>query len=511
MPVSRGGQMPNNSPIDREVADALAGLAPDDPLILDFDETLWLRNSTEAFLDSLRPKLLAVLILKTVNVTRLWRLLPGPNKEYVYRDWTRVLLCVALMPWSILFWRHRARRLGPEYANRQLIESIPARHRGPVFVASVGFRIVVEPLLRGMGLPRMTLYASPLLMGFRWRRVGKRRVLERRLGRETLAPATVITDNDDDQDLCDACRRSVHHRWREARYHPALADAYVPFYYTEKIKRPGQRHLISVILGEDLFIIFLVYGLFSESILFSIILLFLLYISFWSIYEIGYYENDCLAAYEENPIIPEKFREKPYVFDQTGAWVFAILSAFCGYIIYIFYLMQLSDVEMQFIEQFIQLFTNNILVFICWVVFLCFVRGLFFLYNHFDEKSRSLLFLLLQIVKYIGFLIWLPINFMGALICLAQVISRYIPYIVYRYGQTRWQTPDKLYRTIIFLVLAGFVLPGVEGVEHPVMVQFGLFLLWCVWKARHEGRDLATSFRWLRARHSDASRDNRPR
>ena len=46
------------------------------PVLLDFDETLYLRNSTEDFIDCARPAVLALLVLRLLDFIRPWR---GPS------------------------------------------------------------------------------------------------------------------------------------------------------------------------------------------------------------------------------------------------------------------------------------------------------------------------------------------------------------------------------------------------------------------------------------------------
>jgi hypothetical protein len=53
--------------------------AHEGPLLVDFHETLYLRNSTEDFIDSARPGLLALLLLRALDVLKQWRLTGGIN------------------------------------------------------------------------------------------------------------------------------------------------------------------------------------------------------------------------------------------------------------------------------------------------------------------------------------------------------------------------------------------------------------------------------------------------
>jgi hypothetical protein len=70
--------------------------AHDGPLLVDFDETLYLRNSTEDFIDCARPGLLALLLLRVLDVLRPWRLTGGINT----RDNWRVWAILTFFPWT---------------------------------------------------------------------------------------------------------------------------------------------------------------------------------------------------------------------------------------------------------------------------------------------------------------------------------------------------------------------------------------------------------------------------
>src|SRR5258708_35924997 len=54
---------------------ALAAVrAHDGPVVVDLDETLYLRNSTEDFIDCAWPGLLALLLLQVLDLLQPWRL-----------------------------------------------------------------------------------------------------------------------------------------------------------------------------------------------------------------------------------------------------------------------------------------------------------------------------------------------------------------------------------------------------------------------------------------------------
>src|SRR5262249_38744088 len=64
------------------------------PVFVDLDETLYLRNSTEDFIDLARPGLIAALLLRLLDVIKPWRWSGGDTT----RDVWRVRLILALFP-----------------------------------------------------------------------------------------------------------------------------------------------------------------------------------------------------------------------------------------------------------------------------------------------------------------------------------------------------------------------------------------------------------------------------
>ncbi len=191
-------------------------------LIVDYDETLWLRNSTEAFLASARPAALAATILWTLDRLRLWRVLGGRGGSYIYRDWIRVLAIICLMPWSLRAWTASAPRLGRLHANQYLETCIVAARPRQIVILSNGFRRLIEPLLMHLSLPSASLVAGPLLAGARWRKTGKRALAEARFRSEDLDHATLVTDHVSDQDLLERVGNGLLCKWPNARYRRAF-------------------------------------------------------------------------------------------------------------------------------------------------------------------------------------------------------------------------------------------------------------------------------------------------
>jgi hypothetical protein len=77
-------------------------------VLVDLDETLYLRNSTQDFIGSAWPQPLAFLLIRLLDLLKPWRFTGGVQT----RDVWRVAAISILMPWSLLAWSRTARKLG---------------------------------------------------------------------------------------------------------------------------------------------------------------------------------------------------------------------------------------------------------------------------------------------------------------------------------------------------------------------------------------------------------------
>lgn len=181
-------------------------------LIVDFDDTLVLCNTTEAYLRSARPRWLARLVLGVLGrVLRL--LLRSERLTFTYRDWLRVLVVTVLLPWTLPRWRRAAPRTGARARNDALLDALSGG--GTKLVVTFGFAPLVRPLLPWVDAEARLVAASDLWRVPRLRKEGKRAALERTLGTSTIAGALVVTDSDLDADLLDACGTPLLLLWAE--------------------------------------------------------------------------------------------------------------------------------------------------------------------------------------------------------------------------------------------------------------------------------------------------------
>lgn len=469
------------SPADA-VRAALRDKAPGAPVIVDFDETLWLRNSTEEYLRSLRPRFLAYLLLLALDLLRPWRLIGGREHQHAYRDWIRVLVCTVLMPWSLALWRRQAPALAERWKNDELIAALREAGENGILVATLGTDAIVRPLLRHVD-PGARLYAAGTLWsGHRIRRLGKEAWIRERHGAEALRGSLVVTDSEADADLLDACAHPVLVRWPRAEYRPALADAYVPFLYTQRGKRPGERYMLYGVLLEDVALLGLACAWLMPAPLAGLAGLLCLHLAFWTIYELGYVENDVEATRHE---------AAPQIWSEASAYAarvrpgpaWAACAAFTG--LGTFLLVTFNAPSLTIAAVTVEPLSLWLLAFTLWMAYVAASRAAYWLYNRLDVGSRGYFYVVLQIFRTLGYALLVQVNLIGAIILLSLVLARWIKYLVYRDVGRKMAEDQRM------LMLLFFVILGVAGLA----VEGAAFLRWqalaaLVWLALYAHRRL---------------------
>lgn len=433
------------------------------PLIVDLDETLWLRNSTEAYLDSIRPRWLVGAVLVWIRILRPWRLFGSHD---VAEDWFRVLVCSVLFPWALPMWAWRLRWLGPTHLNRELVEWVERESADrALVVATRGFAPVVRPLVASFDLPVHELVACRLVGGRADRSAGKAQMLVDRLGADQVGAATVISDSEVDRPLLDRCADPVLCRWPEARYEPAPMT-YVPFAYTELYKRAEQRYVYHIVLGRDLVLWVLATVTVAEAaVALHVAGLFALLVSFWCVYEIGYLENDRVAErYEDDPVLPARPLPRHPV--ALTAWIWSIATGAIGVALVA------GDDPLE---------TG-----LAWALLLVGLRLVYLGYNHVDKGTRQVLYALLQALRLLAPIVVVPVAAAGLLALLIVSWSRSMLYVVYRVVGTTWVfVPHGLLDTLHLLIAYGLLwYVGVELEVAVVAAMAGAFLVFARGEAR---------------------------
>lgn len=435
------------------------------PVLLDLDETLYLRNSTEDFIDSAYPGVLALLLMRVLDVIRPWRWTGGEAT----RDVWRVRTISTLLPWTVRRWKQRVAELAGQFANLRLITALKAPGRTAI-IATVGFQPIVAPLVAALGLPQVRIVAARLST-FADRREGKLHLVLDALGYETVRRALVLTDSAQDLALLNACARPLRAVWPEAHARRALNRVYLPGQYLTQVKRPGARYIVRGILQED-FAFWVLSSLALAAVPWTHVvgLLFLL-ASFWAIYERGYVDNDLIAArFERQPKLSAAFKEAPVATPRWQPWIWALA---CGAIAIYLLRWPAHPIGMDFVK---------------WTAVLLATYVWFMLYNRFDKATRVWLFCGLQFARTVAFVVLVPIGLIGAAALGAHVLAKWVPYYVYRLGGKDWpDTPFHLTRLLFFAVLA-VLLAFVQGFLSLWTWTAAALLAWNLYRARQELR-----------------------
>jgi len=444
------------------------------PVLLDLDETLYLSNSTEDFIDSARPRLPALLLMRMLDVVNPWRWTGGEAT----RDVWRVRLISTFFPWTGNRWKNRVAGLAKDFTNLRLMAALKRPGTTPI-ITTAGFQSIVAPLVAALGLPQAQIVAARLST-FADRRDGKLHLAVGALGDDTIRRALVLTDSAQDLTLLDACARPLRAVWPEAHHRRALSGVYMPGQYLTQVKRPGARYIVRSILQEDFALwVLSSIALAALPVLHVLGLLFLL-VSFWAIYERGYVDNDLIAArFEENPKLSAEFLESPVATPRWQPWIWAFA---CGAIAVVLLRWPVTPMPADFAA---------------WAAVLLATHGWFTMYNRLDKGTRVWMFAGLQFARSAAFVVLVPIGLIGGVALGAHVLAKWVPYCVYRFGGKDWpEAPFLLIRLLFFVVLA-LLLGFSQGMSSLLSGTALALLAWNLFRARQELATALTAARRL--------------
>ena len=209
--------------------------AQDTSIILDFDETLLLRNSTAEYINSLRPRLIGFILVSILKVFRPWVWLPQPFRGDKIRDWFLIIIPTILLPWSLLLWQKKAQKLAQNYGNLELIEAVKQNCDSPIIIASLGFNFVINPILKHLPIRYDRLVGCRL-----WRtsdrHQGKLLMMRSVLSDSQIHSAIVVTDSEDDIALLQVVAHPCLLVWSLAKYIDPFSDFWL-FSLLKEIKK----------------------------------------------------------------------------------------------------------------------------------------------------------------------------------------------------------------------------------------------------------------------------------
>lgn len=452
------------TPHDASPAAALAALAEHHgPVLLDLDETLYLSNSTEDFIDSASPRLPALLLMRALDLARPWRWSGGETT----RDIWRVRLISICLPWTMRRWQARVPELAARWVNAPLMAALVACKARPI-ITTIGFVPIVTPLVAALGLPQAPIVAARLDT-FADRRTGKLGLTAAALGDGFVGQSLLLTDSAEDLALLDACARPLRTVWPQARFSPALADVYLPGQYLSQVKRPGERYITRGILQEDFaFWVLSSIALAALPVL-HVLGLLLLLLSFWAIYERGYVDNDRIAArFEAEPKLSAAFDKSQVATPPWQPWIWACASGAAGVLV-----LRWPG-------------SARVADGLAWAAVLLATHGWFTLYNRYDKGTRVWLFAGLQFARSAAFVALVPIAPVGAAALGAHVLAKWVPYYVYRLVGKAWpEAPFHLTR-LLFLVVLALMVAFASGLSSLLNGTALALLAWSLYRARQE-------------------------
>ncbi|MFN6464498.1 MAG: hypothetical protein RMZ41_022150 [Nostoc sp. DedVER02] len=214
--------------------------------------------------------------------------------------------------------------------------------------------------------------------------------------------------------------------------------------------------------------------------------MFFVLLSFWCIYELGYVENDIVAErFEKKPVLSATYQQYKNRINVWQAWIWAVIFAVPGLIILELAKVVSSDVTLASIVSTLDLKTALVKMAL-WIGLLLVVRLSFFVYNYIDKQTRTWLYFVLQTYKSFGFLVVTKTNIIGSMLFVAQVVSVWIPYFVYRYTKSKWLEglPHEMLRVFLFGFLVIAIALGTQNICILMSWQTLVILVWYAYRAR---------------------------
>ncbi|WP_419898894.1 hypothetical protein [Roseomonas sp. USHLN139] len=450
----------------RDLATALAEDSPSQaaPVFIDFDHTLLGGNSTELYILSCRPHWMAATIDFLVRDLVPWRLTGLPH-WFRLRDYVCCLLLMLLMPWTVPAWRRQAPALFAAQASRSVAAALAPIDAARCVIVSFGMAWLIRPMLRGSRWEGAALLATPLKPGRRAFSRGKLALLQEAYGRDAVAESTAISDSLDDRDLLLAARQGILIR-PQGEAVAAAERRYFPLRYSIRAKY-GLLHMLDKVLLVDFAILLLGTSRDLDDLMRHAISIPFLLLSLHCVYEMGYFENDMVAAKREaKPTLSQeaaRFRDYPI---QPAGWIWAIGLGVVGCLTAA---LTRSTSSLELLPAIT-----------AWVILMVLLRLAFHFYNQQPVQGRLPLYAVLQMMKYLPVFFLIHPTMMGVLLALSQVAMMWIVYIVYRSGGDHKTLPKEMIRALFWAVGAGLLATTGRYSLWGSLLPVGLIAAWCV-------------------------------
>jgi hypothetical protein len=441
-----------------------ARAAASGPVFVDFDHTLFGSNSTELFITSCRPSLLVAIIEFVVRRCLPWRL-TGLRGHFRLRDFVCCMAIIILCPWSIFMWRRRAPQLFERYASKEIASRLSEVEAERVVIVSFGMTAIIKPLLNGSAWQTVRLIATPSLPPPRYFGQGKLPLVRRSFDEAQISASTFWTDSLDDRDLLEASGRGI---LIEPQGEPcrAIEHLYIPLRYTSRAKYGFSYVFDQVLFVECLLAVIATVTSFG-GLLSKLACMPFFTLSLMCIYEIGYYENDMVAAAREAaPTLTRqatRFRAFPM---QPAAWIWAVAAGAIG----AWAACLTGAMHAAFLPW----------AALIWLGSLILLRVIFFAYNRVRPAGRIVIYPMLQMFKYLPLFILFPATPAGAVLAFCQAATMSLIYLIYRQTGERRVFDKEQFRTALFALALCFMATASTPAALGGRFALGLMAAWCL-------------------------------
>ena len=441
--------------------------------LVDVDHTLLLGNSTEIFLDQAWPRSLSWLIDITAKWVHGLPLLRG-SVGGLYRDHFRMLVIAALMPWVFFLWPRRARKIGRELRNEELIELLGRQPRRYIAVSN-GFGRVLRPLLAGAGIdwPLVSTHLNPRRITVRDE--GKIAAIERAHPEIDLDNSIGVSDSMEDAEFLARCSKGHLRQWPDVW---SARPAYFPFRFTAEAKYNPSGLFWQVFLT-DIPIVLIAFATLGWPIL-GVALLF---VATHGLYEWGYFDNQYgVGRTETEPkrhVAHDKF--KTYRI-HAGAllWHIPLVGA-------AMWILGALSLDLMMV----------------WSLVMIGMLLTFLIYNRISTSGRMYMYPVLQCFKYGSFAVVMPLSLVGGLLLFVQITWQTAHYWVYRLGGREAKLPQVWTKLILFglvLIVFELAIPNARVLLHLQWPRVVAAILILPWTFKSMERLLGDRNHWVRTK-----------
>ena len=260
-------------------------------------------------------------------------------------------------------------------------------------------------------------------------------------------------------------------------------NIYFPFSYLEKVKRVGENYTRGIIFEDDLPILLFAFSWQAIHPVLHGLGIFCLLVSFWCVYELGYYENDYIAEkYEQQPKLSTSYHIYKQMMKTKYPWLWSLIFGFCGVAI-------LQKALVKQLAMTLTSYSHLLPLFGWWIGFLVCLRGCFLIYNYLNKATRTWVYIILQSFRYYGFIVVTPTNFIGTSLLFSNILTRSVLYIAYRYcggsiGNWPDRVPKKLLRWLIFVLILLALSIGLNSLKLWQSWQTWAIFTWCLFQGK---------------------------